>query len=535
MTVDLHSVAGKNLDVRETVDLLVVGAGPAGLAAAIEGAERGLSVLLVDEHPVDHEAMVESIPLHFGNRMAETVRNRNAMLEAMLEASPLIGLAFELGVDVRLGTACVGLYLNGENLNWMPGALAALSDRENGTILVRFAQVIVATGRRDMGLAFPGWEQPGVLGATAAVMLASRYGALDGRRALVLGSTAEAMLDAFTLQDHGIVVAGMIEQNAAPVGTGSLVEELRGRGIPLSCGVTVGKAEGTVLGGVERVTLTDGTTVECDLVVLAIGAVPVVDLLDAAGCRLDFVAARGGFVPVTGPDGATSVPFVRAVGDCAGVWPAKSADLEMARAEGRHAAAAAAAALGKPGTGVPAPPLPTELQDAYDIDAYRKGWVLHTVVEAVGEPHVCQCEEVTAREIVEVRPPRYLDWTHGDNRPRNLVDLLGEGPPEPDQIKRLTRAGMGPCQGRRCREQVQALLALQSGEPLSKVRLASYRAPVRPLPLSVAAATREAEDPTIRERWDSWFGMPRQWVPYWDVDPLYTVASLADEKQQVSE
>ena len=91
---------------------------------------------------------------------------------------------------------------------------------------------------------------------------------------------------------------------------------------------------------------------------------------------------------------------------------------------------------------------------------------------------------------------------------------------------------MGPCQGRRCREQIQALLALQEDLALGAVPLAGYRSPVRPMTLAEATAP---EDPAIAEVWDSWFGMPRQWVPFWDVEPQYTVAALATEKEHVSE
>ena len=137
-----------------------------------------------------------------------------------------------------------------------------------------------------------------------------------------------------------------------------------------------------------------------------------------------------------------------------------------------------------------------------------------------------------AREILEVRPPRYLKTPPIANETRSLVQILGDGPPDPDQVKRLTRAGMGPCQGRRCREQIQALLALQEDLALGAVPLAGYRSPVRPMTLAEATAP---EDPAIAEVWDSWFGMPRQWVPFWDVEPQYTVAALATEKEHVSE
>ena len=239
--------------------------------------------------------MAESVPLHFGGRMQAVVRNRNAMMEAMLEASPDLATAFERGVDVRLGTACLGLYVNQVNLNWMPGKLAALADEKTGVTLVRFHQAIVATGRRDMGLAFPGWEQPGILGSTAAVILARRYRALEGRRAVILGSSAEALLDALALRDEGVEVAAIIEQAKAPVGPEALTDRIAACGIPLLCGEAVRRAGGSAMGGVESVLLSGGRTIACDLVVLAVGTVPVVDLLDAAGCRLEFSSARNGF------------------------------------------------------------------------------------------------------------------------------------------------------------------------------------------------------------------------------------------------
>lgn len=530
MTIDLRSVAGKKLAVEGHAQLLVVGAGPAGLAAAIEAARLGLAVTLVDENPVPFETMGESVPLHFGGRVGGAARNRNAMMEMMLESAPDLATAFELGVDVRLGTACWGLYANGRNLGWMPAPLAGLTDEENGTHLVSFERAIVACGRRDMGLAFPGWEQPGVMGATAAVQLAERYGALDGTRAVVLGTTAEALLAALALRGKGIAIAAVVEQAQAPVGPADLVAEVKAAGIEIMCGEMVRGVKAGIDGvaGAE----TGRGVIACDLIVLGVGAVPMVDLLDAAGCRLAFDAARGGFTPVLDADGAaTSIASILAAGDCAGIWPSKSRDRTIAEAEGRRAAALAAAALGLDAE-VPAPG-EAPAAPAYDIGAYRKDWVRASVIEAPSEPYVCQCEEVTAREILEVRPPRYLDWQAADNRERTLSSLLGEGPPNPDQIKRLTRAGMGPCQGRRCREQVQALLALQSGAPLGAVPLAGYRAPVRPLALA-AAAPRE-EDPAFGEQWDSWFGMPRQWVPFWDVDEEYTVASLAVEKPHASE
>ncbi len=102
---DPASVAGKAPPVEESTDLLIVGAGPAGIAAALEAAGRGIRVTLVDVNPGPLETMGEDVPLHFGNRMSAVAGNANAMLKAMLEARPELGDALEAGIDVKLGTA----------------------------------------------------------------------------------------------------------------------------------------------------------------------------------------------------------------------------------------------------------------------------------------------------------------------------------------------------------------------------------------------------------------------------------------------
>jgi hypothetical protein len=124
---------------------------------------------------------------------------------------------------------------------------------------------------------------------------------------------------------------------------------------------------------------------------------------------------------------------------------------------------------------------------------------------------------VTAREILEVRPPRYLNWERPLRNSAELSALLGNGPPNPDQVKRLTRAGMGLCQGRRCRDQVAALLALGGNIGLGDVPLATHRAPVRPLPLGLAGTLPESV--AMAEHWDVWFGIPGQVKSYWEIMP----------------
>ena len=527
--IDPRSTANARLAVSEQVDVLVVGGGPAGLAAAIAAARAGVSVILADENPVPAETMGDDVPLHFGQRMGGAVRNRNAMMEAMLESEPGLAEAVEAGVDVRLGTFVWGLYVNGPSVGWLPGMVAGLSDGASSA-MIGCKAAIVASGRRDMGLAFPGWELPGVMGATAAERLASRYGALEARRAVVLGTGAEALLAALAMHRAGVAVEAVVEQAAGAIGPEALLASLEAESIPVLTRQVIAGAEGGIDGvtgvrlaaldaagrrvpGVER-------TIACDTVVLGVGAVPVIELLDAAGCRTAWSDERGGHVAVAGASGMTSVAGIYAVGDCAGVWAEKSVDRGVAEAEGRAAAAdavrvitgAAAVEVAAPAAGTSVPAAGTRVPAGYRVD-----WVRAAVVEAVGgEPYVCQCEEVTAREILEVRPPRYLQWEGARRNSSDLSALLGEGAPSPDQVKRLTRAGMGLCQGRRCREQVAALLALGADTELSAVPLATFRAPVRPMSLGLAGSLPENEE--MAAHWDVWFGIPGQVTSYWEID-----------------
>ena len=533
MTVDHRSVAGKQLVVGETTQVLVVGAGPAGVAAARAAQAVGAQVVLIDENPVPYETMAEHVPQIWGGRMGGAVRNRNAIQEQMLDARPDLMLLFEAGVDIRLGTACWGLFTNQTNLGWMPGRVAGLLDAEKNSHLIGFEQAIIATGRRDMGLAFPGWDQPGVVGANAALILSRLYGALDSKCTVMLGATSEALITALDLIDDGIEILAVVEQAGAPVADEQLVRRVHDAGVEIMLneaprGVTSDAS------GVTGLVLRD-RTISCDTIMLGVGAVPMIDLLQAAGANCRFDGMRSGYVPVLGTGFETSLKGIRAVGDCAGIWAKKSADASLAESEGRLAASAALDAIGlaapAPDIVAPRPEYPAD--HAGDrLGDYRKAWVHASVVGAPSETHVCQCEEITAAEILDVSPPRYLDVPRLPNRQRGLAETLGDGPPDPDHIKRLTRAGMGPCQGRRCREQIQALLALHEDRPLEAVPLAGYRSPVRPMTLVAASLP---EDPAIAENWDSWFGMPRQWVPYWEVEEKYTVASLATEKDHVSE
>jgi hypothetical protein len=214
------------------------------------------------------------------------------------------------------------------------------------------------------------------------------------------------------------------------------------------------------------VVLSDGTALDCDSLVQAIGLVPMIELLDAANGARRFDPRRGGHIPAG--DAA-----IQAVGLAAGL----------------------------PDTG-------------FDHAAYRLDWLDALGGACAGDTVICQCEEMTLADLVGVQPPRYLDRPAA-LRARSLATLLRDGPANQDQVKRLTRTGMGQCQGRRCRDQVAMILAIESGTALADLPLATHRAPVRPLPLGVIADWDESE--AMREGWDVWMGIPSQWIPYADI------------------
>jgi thioredoxin reductase len=528
---DRASVAGKQPPIAESTDLLIVGAGPAGISAALTAAQGGVRVILADENPVPLQTMGEDVPLHFGGRMAPTAANRNAVLESILRSRPQLAEAIDAGVDVRLGTAAWGLFPQRRTAGWIDGHVAGLAD-EGSAYLLRFKQVIVATGCRDMGVAFDGWQRPGVMGASAAYRLATTYEALDARTAVLVGTGTEALQIANALLDAGVRIAAVVEQAAAITGPTELLARLLASGARLFTRHVIEQTVGD-LQGVAAVQLAavDGEgsrlagkleRIECDTVVLAVAAIPAIELLEAAGCNVSLQAVRGGHVPVIDASQRTSLPFLYAAGDCTGIWPSKSLSEDTARSEGRIAARAALRALGVE-TGGSEEVTVSPDATARDIALERLAWVRAMTLKSAALPFLCQCEEVTAADILELNPPRYLQWRWDAPEAWRLGSVDPEGAPLPDVVKRLTRAGMGPCQGRRCREQIAALIAMGAARALGDIPLATYRPPVRPLRLAQLAALPEAA--AMGEGWESWFGIASQWIPFWRIPPEYSAAA----------
>ena len=506
----------------ESRPLVVVGAGIAGTAAAIEAAEAGVPVTLIDENPISPSMMALDVPLFFGQRTSDALRDKALVLERVIAANDALAEAERAGVDVKLGTCVWGAFHNTETSRLLDGPQLALADAERSW-LVKYDRLIVAAGARDLGIGFAGWDMAGAMGANGAHSLITRYGALTSRRMVVMGSGNLGLHTARMALDAGIEIAAVVEVSPSPRGDDALAAELQARCVPLYTSHTLKQAAGK-RGFIDSVVLVEmdpdnhpisgsEKTIAADTVCLAIGLAPNVELPSLLGCDIAFRSELGGHVPDHDDWMRTSVDNVFVAGDAAGFHDATVLDPGIARDQGRLAGIAAAESLGAIDN-ADALARRSELQAATaaaapaEAHTHWRKW-LQALVNAAGpDIYACRCEEVTCGDLIGVHPPRYLRWSSEQMARRSLHTLLADGPLNPNHVKRLTRAGTGHCQGRLCREQVSILLAEEAGAAIADVPLMSYRPPVRPLPLNVMWPHDEPEH--VRADWPKWFSPTNQ-------------------------
>ena len=489
----------------------------AGTAAAIEAARAGVQVTLVDENPIGASMMALDVPQFFGQRVIDPLPATDVMLERMAAANDALAEAEDAGVEVQLGTCVWGAFRNSATSRVLDGPQLGLADDKQSWV-IKYERLIVAAGSRDLNLSFAGSHMAGAMGASGAHSLMHRYQALASRRMVILGSGNLGLNTARMALDNGVEVAAIVDVSSSARGDEALLAGLQGEGVELYTSHTVKEAVGTD-NGIESVVLVAldennepvagaEKTIAADTVCLAIGLVPNIELLSLLDCDLSFTSELGGYVPAHDEWMRTSVADVFVAGDVAGFHDGMILDPGIARRQGRLAGLAAAESLGAiDNAAARARRAEIQAQAATatpsEVHSGWKQW-LQSFVNAGGpDVFACECEEVTRAELIDLQPPRYLDWRSEQMSRRNLQTQLRDGPVNPDQVKRLTQAGMGECQGRRCREQVSLLLAAESGADIADVPFMSYRPPVRPLPLSVMWPHDETEQ--MRENWVKWF------------------------------
>jgi thioredoxin reductase/Fe-S-cluster-containing hydrogenase component 2 len=315
-------------------DLIVVGAGPSGLSAAIEAARCGLSVAVFDENAKPGGQLFKQIHKFFGSR------EHQAKIRGYKIGETLLAEADEVGVEVFLNATVSGLYLDKEILVQMNGRMEHF----------KADALIIATGASENMVTFDGWTLPGVIGAGAAQTMMNLYGIQPGKRVLMLGSGNVGLVVSFQLMQAGCDVVALVDAAPRIGGYGVHASKIARCGVPFYLSHTITKAEGT--GCVREVEISQvdenftpipGTKkhFDVDTICLAVGLSPMSSLLKMTGCEMVDDPRRGGQVPLVDENGETSIPGIFAAGDVSGIEEASSAMIE-----GRMSGLAAAAYLG---------------------------------------------------------------------------------------------------------------------------------------------------------------------------------------------
>ena len=168
-------------------DLIIVGAGPSGLSAAIEAAKRGLDVVVFDENEKPGGQLFKQIHKFFGSK------EHRAKVRGFVIGQQLLDEAAEAGVKVVLNATVIGLYQDKE-------VVVKIGEE---IIHYKADAVVIATGAAENMVTFPGWTLPGVIGAGAAQTMMNLHGVLPGKKVLMLGSGNVGLVVSFQLLQCG--------------------------------------------------------------------------------------------------------------------------------------------------------------------------------------------------------------------------------------------------------------------------------------------------------------------------------------------
>jgi thioredoxin reductase/ferredoxin len=315
-------------------EVIVIGAGPSGLSAAIEAAEAGLEVAVFDENAKPGGQLFKQIHKFFGSK------EHQAMVRGFRIGKNLLSKAESLGVKVVLGATVLGIYRDKEVMARVEGAV----------LRYKADAIVIATGAAENMMTFKGWTLPGVMGAGAAQTMMNIQGIRPGDKILMVGSGNVGLVVSFQLLQAGCEVKSIVDAAPRIGGYGVHAAKLTRMGIPILTSHTVveAKGESTVEAAViaevdEKFRPIAGSekTLDVDTVCIAVGLSPMSQLADNAGCEMKYVPAGGGYVPALNEVGETSVPGIFCAGDVCGIEEASSAMIQ-----GKISGAAISHALG---------------------------------------------------------------------------------------------------------------------------------------------------------------------------------------------
>ncbi|NPV74813.1 MAG: FAD-dependent oxidoreductase [Anaerolineae bacterium] len=462
--------------MNDIVELAVIGAGPAGIEAAVTAAQAGVEVILIDSSARPGGQYFKQLPEAF------QCEDRT---EHHLKAQKLFQKLASSGVKVWPNTLVWGIFEGAQ-----PGVWCLTLHGKDAPARLNARMVILATGAYDRSIPFPGWDLPGVVTAGAALTMVKHQRLLPGRRVLLSGSGPLQLAAAAQLAQAGAEVVGVLESSANLLWRGipylpalwgqwsrmreglGYIKTLVSAGIPYRTGwaVTAAHGEERVREAVMARLGRDGKpisdsekTVAVDAIVVGYGLTPSSELIRLLECEMEFSAGRGGFIPRRNENLETSRPGIFAVGDGAGIGGA-----EMAMIEGRIAGYAAALKLGH---GAEIQTRRAIIQERAALrregrfadllgDLFSPPAGLYTL--AKDDTILCRCEQVTLGQIREA---------------------ISYGTQTVTDLKNLTRSGMGNCQGRTCGSIIAQIMAAETGRTVQEVRYYNIRPPVHPIPL----------------------------------------------------
>jgi len=316
-------------------EIAIIGGGPAGMTAAIAAAGEGASVTLIDRSKLLGGQLVKQTHRFFGSEK-EHAGTRGIqivdLLKTEIEKNPRI--------EVKTDTTVLGIYDDG-----------VMTLEEGSTYKKLTAQrTIITTGAAEKMLTFPNNDLPGVMGAGAVQTLMNQYGVIPGSKVLMIGAGNIGLIVSYQLMQAGVKVAAIIE--AAPRIGGYRVHaaKIQRLGVPILTSHTIKHAfgRGSVKGAFiyqldDNWNEVPGTEKELDVdvICLAVGLSPLVELLWHTGCEMKYIPQLGGYVPIKDENLETSKKGVFVAGDVSGVEEASSAMLE-----GKIAGLSAAESLG---------------------------------------------------------------------------------------------------------------------------------------------------------------------------------------------
>jgi sarcosine oxidase subunit alpha len=434
-------------------DVLVAGAGPAGLAAAAAAAASGARVVLCDEQNEFGGSLLADDP-----RQALRIEGRPApqWLKETLAA---------LGSNAR-----VTLLPRTTAFGYFPHNLLGLNQRLTDHLpdphpdvprerqwQVRAREVVLATGAIERPLVFPGNDRPGIMLAGAARTWLNRYGVLPGTRAVVVTACDEAYAAALELQEAGVFIASIADVRAPD--DGPWAAKARAAGIPVLARATVlGTGGRRRVNSIRLAQLEAGEpgaqTQPCDLVLMCGGFTPSVHLFSQSRGKLLWDEGLQAFLPGTPAERA------RCAGACRGVL-----ELGAALADGAAAGAAAAREATAPArTGV------------------RPSSVL-TIPPAATVPPAAGGGTGFAGALPQpagARARAFVDWQN-DVTTRDLALAMREGFRSIEHIKRYTTAGMATDQGKTSNLNALGIVSRTLGKAIPGVGLTTFRMPYTPV------------------------------------------------------